>query len=837
MQTLPINQVIPQVKQALFSSNRLVLQAPPGAGKTTALPLALLDESWLKGKKIIMLEPRRLAVRSSAARMAELLGEKIGHRIGYQIKMESVQSKDTKILIVTEGILTRKLQADPSLEDVALVIFDEFHERSLHADLSLALTLESQSVLREDLKVLVMSATLNTSAISKLLDHAPIIQSEGRSYPVEEIYLDAKTPQPKKKELPTFVHTLLQKVLKEEEGNILVFLPGVGDIKKLESKLKETNTKDVFVSPLYGNLSKEEQDRAIKAPPAGMRKIVLSTNIAQTSLTIDGIKIVIDSGLQNRSVFNASSGMNRLESTFISKDSATQRAGRAGRLSEGKAYHLWHKGKILLEHDTPEILSADLTQMLLELALWGNDDISTLSWMDLPPSSAMAHAKELLSQLGAIDKKGHITKHGKKMTSFGLHPRLAHMMIKAKEMELSYEASLLCVLVSEKDIYHSSYRSSDMQERVSVLHDMQRGLTLNAPCIDIKQCKFLLQSAKRIEKVQRDDINLEMLGVLLALAYPDRIAQQRTPNSNSYLLSNAKGAFLHKEDDLFNAPYLVVSDLDGRSENTHIYKAVPLSKAQIELHLSDLIQEKEQLTWNAEAQRVEARRISTLGALVLKETQKQNTSSEEVATALINAIQELGLDALNWNKESLALRHRLNFVNAHKALLGDSKFLDFPDFSDETLLKTMHEWLLPYVEGLNSLKSCQSLNLHAILSGLLTFAQKQALDTLAPPKIKVASGSNIFIDYTDIQQPILAVRLQEMFGTKSTPTVLKGKVKLMIHFLSPASRPMQVTQDLENFWKNTYDEVKKELRGKYKKHYWPDDPLTAQATSKTKKNM
>ena len=808
MQTLPINQVLPQVKQELLSANRLVLQAPPGAGKTTALPLALLDEPWLKDKKIIMLEPRRLAVRSSAARMADLLGEKVGERIGYQIKMESVQSKDTKILIVTEGILTRKLQADPSLEDVSLVIFDEFHERSLHADLSLALTLESQSILREDLKVLVMSATLNTSAISKLLDDAPIIQSEGRSYPVKETYLDAKTPQPKKKELPAFVHTLLQRILKEEEGNILVFLPGVGDIKKLESKLKETNTKDVFVSPLYGNLSKEEQDRAIKAPLQGSRKIVLSTNIAQTSLTIDGIKIVIDTGLHNRSIFNASSGMNRLETSFISKDSAIQRAGRAGRLSEGKAYHLWHKGKILLEHDTPEILSADLTQMLLELSLWGNDDISTLSWMDLPPSSAMAHAKELLSQLGAIDKKGQITKHGKKMTSFGLHPRLAHMMIKAKEMELSYEASLLCVLVSEKDIYTTSFRSSNMQERVSDLHDVRRGKHFNANYIDIKQCKFLLQSAKRIENRQKKDINLEMLGVLLALAYPDRIAQRRAPTSSSYLLSNAKGAFLHKEDDLFNAPYLVVSDLDARSENALIYKAVPLSKAQIELHLSDLIEEKEQVTWNIEAGRVEARKITTLGALVLKETQKQNASPAEVSTVLISAIQELGLDALNWNKESLGLRHRLNFVNAHKALLGN---LEFPDLSDAYLLDTMHEWLLPYLDGKNSLKSCQNLNLNAILSGLLTFQHKQALDTLVPSKIKVASGSYIFINYSDVKQPILAVRLQEMFGTQYTPTILNGKVKLMIHLLSPASRPMQVTQDLENFWKNTYDEVKKEL--------------------------
>ena len=834
MINLPINKVIPQVKQTLLSFNRLVLQAPPGAGKTTALPLSLLDEPWLKDKKIIMLEPRRLAVRSSAARMAELLGENVGERVGYQIKMESLQSKKTKILIVTEGILTRKLQADPSLEDIALIIFDEFHERTLHADLSLALALESQSVLREDLKIVVMSATLNTSAISSLLDDAPITQSEGRAYPVEEIYLNAKTPQPTKKELPLFAYTLLQKILKEEKGNILIFLPGIREIKMVEGKLKESLPKDVYVSPLYGNLSKEEQDRAIKAPPEGSRKIVLSTNIAQTSLTIDGIKIVVDAGLQNSSVFNSSSGMNRLETSFISKDSATQRAGRAGRLSEGKAYHLWHKGKILLQHDTPEVLSADLTQMLLELSLWGNDDITTLSWMDIPPPSAIMHAKELLFQLGAIDKKGLITKHGKKMTSFALHPRLAHMMIKAKEMDLSYEASLLCVLISEKDIYNTSLRSSDMQERVSLLHDIHRGVSVNTNNIDIKQCKFLLQSAKKIEKRQKEVIDLKMLGVLLSFSYPDRIAQRRTPTSNSYLLSNAKGAFLHKEDDLFHAPYLVVSDLDARKQNALIYKAVPLSHAQIEEHLGNLLEEKEQVTWNIEAKRVEARKITTLGALVLKETGVEHVSSTEVSTVLISAIQELGLGVLSWNRESLRLRERINFVNAHKAMLGKSIF---PDFSDETLLKTMHEWLLPYVNGLSTLKSCQSLDLHAILSGLISYEQKQALNALAPSRIKVASGSNIYLDYENAEQPILAVRLQEMFGTKSTPTVLNGKIKLMIHLLSPASRPMQVTQDLENFWKNTYDEVKKELRGKYKKHYWPDDPLTAQATNKTKKRM
>ena len=830
MLNLPINEVLPQVKEELIKSNRLVLQAPPGAGKTTALPLSLLDEPWLKDKQIIMLEPRRLAVRSSAARMAELLGEKIGETIGYQIKMESVQSSKTKILIVTEGILTRQLQSDPSLENIALVIFDEFHERSLHADLSLALCLESQALLREDLKLLIMSATLKTSAISDLLQGAPLIKSEGRSYPVEDIYLDVKTPQPSKKELPIFIYNLVQKVLKNEEGNILIFLPGIAEIKKLQEKLNEAKIEGLYVSALYGSLSKDEQDRAIKAPKNGFRKIVLSTNIAQTSLTIEGIKIVIDSGLQNLSIFNPSSGMNSLKSSFISQDSATQRAGRAGRLSEGKAYHLWHKGKILLAHDTPEILSSDLAPMLLELYAWGTSDISELQWMDLPSTKALDHAKELLLKLGSISKEGKISEHGRQMASFALHPRLAHMMIRAKAMGLSYEASLLSVLISEKDIYTSSYRSCDMRERVHVLDDVNRGVSLNSSHINIKWCQYLLKNSKRLEKSIPKKINLEMLGVLLAFAYPERIAQARSSRANTYLLSNARGAFLPKDDELIGADYLVVSELDSRAESAAMYKAAALSKAQIEEHLQELIEDKEVLRWNAQDKKIEARKLRSLDALILEETQMQVPSNEKSAGLLIEAIKEIGMDCFAWSKKASSFKERVNFVNHHHKGY-------FPNLEDKHLLETMHEWLSPYLEDKRSLKDVQELDMYAILSTLCSWEQIQELDKLAPFKMKVPSGSEIIIDYSDLNQPILKVRLQEMFGTKETPTVLGNEVKLMIHLLSPAHRPMQVTQDLENFWKTTYIEVKKELRGKYKRHYWPDDPLSAQATSKTKKNM
>ncbi len=831
---LPISKILPRLKKELSSRNRLVLQAPPGAGKTTALPLSLLEEPWLKDKIIIMLEPRRLAVRSCASRMAELLGEKVGETVGYQIKMESVQSAKTKILIVTEGILTRRIQADPALENVAMLIFDEFHERSLHADLSLALSLESQALLREDLKLLVMSATLNTSALSGLLEDAPLICSEGRSHFVENIYLDARVAQPKKKELPFFISRLLEKVLKEDEGNILVFLPGVGEIKRVQAKINESlklsGLKDVSVCALYGELSKEEQDRAIRAPSGGRRKIVLATNIAQTSLTIEGIRIVVDSGLQNRSLFSSSSGMNSLQCDFISEDSATQRSGRAGRLCEGKCYRLWHQSRILSKHETAEILSSDLTQMALELSLWGNDDIAELRWMDLPPEEALSHARELLFRLGAIDRENRITEHGKKISSFGLHPRLAHMMIRSKELGYAYEASLISVLVSEKDIY-KGYRSGDIQGRVSVLHDVNRGLPVEGEYIDLKQCRTLLKTAKRLERGSPQRVNLEMVGVLLAFAYPDRIAQERGKRG-TYLLSNSKGAFLHEEDELYGSSYLVVSDLDGRKENATIYQAASITKAQIEEYLGDLSQTQEKLSWNAESQRVEARRRTILGSIVLKESQISAASDEAVSLLLIEAISELGLDVLGWDKPSRELRQRVNFVNAHKeSLCVDPKL---PDLSDETLLGSMDEWLLPYLEGKNSIKSCQSLKLFSILSAMLSWEQIQELDELAPSRITVASGSKIFIDYTETEAPVLAVRLQEMFGTQETPRVLKGKLVLTIHLLSPAHRPMQVTRDLKNFWKTTYAEVKKELRGKYKKHYWPDDPLSAEATRSVK---
>ena len=829
MITLPITHIIPQLKQKLQTHNQLILQAPPGAGKTTALPLSLLDEPWLKGKKIIMLEPRRLAVRASAFRMAEMLGEKVGERIGYQVKMDSKQSKQTQLLIVTEGILTRKLQHDPSLEDVALIIFDEFHERSLHADLSLALSLESQSVLREDLKLLIMSATLNTSAIHTLLPDAPLLTSEGRSFPIERIYLDASSKEPSKTELPFYVHQRLLKILEERSANILVFLSGIREIKTIERLLKESSLKDVVISPLYGNLSKEQQDQAIKSPKEGQRKVVLSTNIAQTSLTIEGIGIVVDSGIHNVSIFNPFTGMNKLERHFISQDSATQRAGRAGRLFAGTCYHLWHKSKILQEHDTPEILQADLTQLLLDLALWGDVDTDAYAWIDTPPITAISHAKKLLIQLGALDKKEKATPHAQAMSQFGMHPRLAHMLIRAKELGLSYEASLLAVLISEKDIYQNTYANSDIKERVQTLHDVAQKKAVHQKFVDIKQCHYLLKSAKRIEAVTKKHIKRDSLGFLLAFAYPERIAKVRQTRAGAYLLANGKEAALGSQDALFGSPFLVLADLDAKKTNAPIYKAIAINKHEIQEYFSDLINCQEVATWNDETQRVQLTYIEKMGSITLAQKQLTQSNNHEIAEVLLEELEEAGLEVLNWDKEALQLIQRVNFLN--------QQGLGFPNFSNDYLRENLQVWLSPYISGMNSFRELKGLKLHPIMIGQLSYQQVQILELKAPSKLKVASGSLIAINYANPKQPILAVRLQEMFGTEQTPSILEGKVPLMLHLLSPASRPMQITKDLKSFWENTYEDVKKELRGKYKKHYWPDNPLEAQATSKTKKRM
>jgi ATP-dependent helicase HrpB len=839
MKTLPVHEVIPDITAALNTHNRLVLQAPPGAGKTTAVPLALLDEPWLERRQIVMLEPRRLAARNAASRMASLLGEKVGETVGYVIRADRRVSQKTKIVVVTEGILTRMLQSDPALEETALVIFDEFHERSLHADLGLALALQSQELLREELKIMVMSATLNTEAVAGLLDNPPVVTSEGRSYPVENICLDPKTPHPSPMQLPGLVARTAADALKRNEGSILIFLPGVREIRAVETKLRETvNDAEVAIAPLYGDMSREAQDAAIAACPEGRRKVVLATNIAETSLTIEGIGVVIDSGLQRVSTFNSGSGMDRLHTVTIAQDSATQRSGRAGRLGPGRCYRLWHEHRTLARHSLPEILTSDLTPMMLELAAWGVDEVDELHWLDLPPEAAVSHARELLNELGAL-KGTQITKHGEAMLRLGTHPRLAHMMLRAKERGLGGTACLVAALLSEKDPFSGdARRSADLHRRVEAVQDRCGG-----PHMDKGALHRVRDTAKELRrklgtKEASETANADTVGVLLGFAYPDRIAGCRDLKNGRYILSGGRGATLNREDDFFGEAFLVVADLDAAGADARIYRAAPVTEALIEEHFGELISTEWQTTWNEENERVEAREIRRLGAIVLEERPAKATGAD-TAAALIGAIREKGLDALEWSREALALRQRVNFLNYWKAHdeAAAKAVGGLPDLGDAWLLEHLEAWLLPHLEGVKSFREIKKLDTRPMLLGLLPWEAQQRVDALAPAKLEVPSGSKIALNYENPEAPVLAVRLQELFGMLDTPRLVGGIVPLTVELLSPAQRPMQVTKDLRSFWEETYHEVRKELRGKYKKHYWPEDPFDATATAKTKKFM
>ena len=866
MLNLPINAVLPEIQNTLNTHTRLVLQAPPGAGKTTAVPIALLDQVWLADKQIILLEPRRLAARNAAARMAFLLNEKVGETVGYQIRQDNCFSDKTRILVVTEGILTRKLQVDPELMKTALVIFDEFHERSLHADLSLALCLQSQQVLREDLKILVMSATLNTDAVASLLDNAPIIQSEGRSFPVEINYLDKQTNQnshlnPQQQLLSSLMNTV-NKVIHHHTGNCLVFLPGVKEINQLAKQIKQTleseAIKNILIAPLHGSLNKQQQDLAIASPhDKALRKIVLATNIAETSITIEGISCVIDSGLERLLDYSPASGMNRLKTQQISQDSAEQRSGRAGRLSAGVCYRLWtaQQQPRLIKHALAEIMHSDLSSLVLELANWGVTEVDEMQWMDSPPGSASEQAKALLQQLNAIDGKGKIKPHGRDMLKLGTHPRLAHMMLSSVKMKQAYHACLIASLLTEKDLFLANAdKSADIHDRLNALQQALQQTQIskhNQHGIDSKQCKRILQTAddffKRLKHCSTATINKEtpdnnFSGVLLAYAYPDRIAKIRNGNNARYLLSNGKGAVIppHLQQHLHE--YIVVANLDARQGEACIYLAADINADQLQEYFIDHIHKKEKIEWNQSTQRVEVKQTSSIGKIVLQESIINNSENKEaVQQCLMQAIKNKGIDCLNWTPQANALKQRIQFINHHfnnnsvlKKQHCDNKL---PDFSAEALTNTLEEWLAPHFSNENSIKQCLKLNLHSLLLNQLSWQQQQLIKQLAPEKISVPSGSSVSIDYSDPVQPVLAVRLQEVFGLYDTPTVLNGHCKLMMHLLSPARHPMQVTQDLNSFWQTTYHDVKKDLRGKYKRHYWPDDPFTAQATSKTKKNM
>ena len=832
MKNLPIHEVLEDLKSSLRTNSTLILQAPPGAGKSTVVPISLLDEAWLGNKIIIMLEPRRVAARMVATQMAKLLGEKLGQSVGYQVKMDSVYTKQTKILVVTEAILVRKLQSNQTLDDVAMIIFDEFHERSIHTDLSLALSLQVQELLRDDLKILIMSATLNADEISSLLGKVPVITSKGKMHDIENIYLDIKTKQPDFRSLNSvLLHTTL-KAIKENDGDILVFLAGVKEIKNLQTSLANSSIKkDILVLPLYSSLLKNEQDKAITK--SSKRKIILSTNIAQTSLTIEGVKVVIDSGLEKQSRYNYSNAMNHLDLTFISKDAAIQRAGRAGRLSNGVCYRLWHVGKILQQSTKPEILRADLTSLLLDLALWGVEEFDELKFLDIPHVNIIQDSKEVLKELAMLDDSFKITSFGKDALSLGLHPRFAYMILKANSLGFAYEACLLASLLGEKDIFKDASKDSDIYSRF--IHLFERdfdSMYINRYRAKevIRGAEFFYKKLKSIKKVAKKNtsLNQEMLNVLLLFAYPDRLAKRRVSNDNKYILSNGKGATLHVEDSLFNQEYLVVASLYAHDKDSVINLALGITMAEIQEYFSSFIVKKESISYNKEAKKFDIRESSYFSQLLLHSKPIQSSPKQNFKKLLIDLVKKEGLEILTWSKKATRLKERVNFLNRH---------VEFVNFSDEMLINTLESWLEPYLSGVTSIKALEALDVYNMLLSLLSWEKQQLLDTMAPSHVKVPSGSNIHIDYSDYEKPSMHVKIQEVFGLYETPKVLNNTIPLQIHLLTPAMTPMQITYDLKSFWENSYAEVRKEVRSKYKRHYWPENPFEAVATSKTKKHM
>ncbi|MBS1911800.1 MAG: ATP-dependent helicase HrpB [Bacteroidetes bacterium] len=840
MTDLPIEEVLPQLREALRARNCAVLEAPPGAGKTTRVPLALLDEPWLEGRGIVMLEPRRIAARAAAARMAWLLGERVGERVGYRIRMETNTSRATRVEVVTEGILARMLSGDPALEKVGLVIFDEFHERSLHADLGLALALDAQRHLRSDLRILVMSATLDGGRIASLLGAAadvpaPVVTSAGRMFPVRTHYHERDREQ----WVEQAVAAMVARSLRRGEGDLLVFLPGAGEIRRTAALLEgSTLPQGTRVMQLHGMLTSEEQDAAIAPSPSGTTKVVLATSIAETSITLDGVRAVIDSGLARVPRFSPRSGMTRLETIRVTRASADQRCGRAGRQGPGVCHRLWSAAEqeSLLAFNTPEILEADLASLALELAEWGVGDPASLAWLDLPPVAAFAQARELLAELAALDAAGTITRHGRRMAALALHPRLAHMLLAAMELGLGSLATRLAALVGERDIFKAANGTVDvdLRLRLETLLAIERRVRPDAPHahgyhLDRAACHRIIAQAHqwRSRLGIRDEGNdPESCGMLLALAYPDRIAQARPGMPGRYLLRNGGAAVMAETQTLAASAYVVVADLDGQRRESRIFSAAPISQDEIEMEFADWIVSREVIAWDEVTGAVRARRLDRLGAITLREAQIASPNPESIAEALVQAIEAAGIGMLPWSREARRTQQRMMFMHGADAT--------WPDVSDALLQASLREWLIPHLGGMRRREELARLDLAAILLGMLSWSQRAALEENAPTHLEVPSGSRIPIDYSTPEAPTLSVRLQEMFGLAETPRIGGGRIPLTIHLLSPANRPVQVTRDLENFWRSTYFDVRKDLKGRYPKHHWPDDPMQATPTSRAK---
>ncbi len=817
---LPIEPLLPELRATLARSPSLVLQAPPGAGKTTRVPLALLGETWLGDRRVVMLEPRRLAARAAAKRMADTLGERVGQTVGYRVRLDSAISAKTRIEVVTAGVFLRQIQDDPALEGVGAVLFDEFHERSLDVDLSLALCLDARRALREDLRLVAMSATLEGGPIAQLLapGGAPILTSEGKRYPVETRYL-ARDPVTR---LDETVAAAIRRALGESDGDLLVFLPGVGDIRRVLGRLEEHAAGDIDLAPLYSDLPLDKQDAAIRPSPVGRRKIVLATSIAETSLTIEGVRVVIDGGYSRLPRFDPRTGMSSLETVRVSRASADQRRGRAGRLGPGICYRLWTEAadRALIPQTPPEILDADLAPLALELAAWGATDARELAWLDPPPEAALAAARSVLRQLGAIDERGAIADEGRRMVKLGIHPRLAHMLLRGRDLGLGALAADLAALLGERDILRNGARDADLRHRVDLLRARASGAQ------PVAQVAAHWRRQLGVSGTHDRADESEQVGRLVALAYPDRVAQRRPETRGQFRLSNGRGATLFETDPLAGRDFLAVAAVDGGGPAARIFLAAPLEERELRTSFAAQIREVEIVGWDSREQAVRARRQKRFGELVLDDA-PLDVPAERAAAAMIEGIRELGLAALPWTKELRILQARVAFL---RRLDGDS----WPDLSDEALLKSLETWLAPYLAGITRRAHLERLDLAGAVRSQLRWDQLQALDREAPTHITVPSGSRIPIDYSS-EIPVLAVRLQEMFGLTQTPAVANGRVPLLLHLLSPAGRPVQVTRDLASFWAGAYREVKRDLKGQYPKHHWPDNPLEAIPTRRAKR--
>ncbi len=816
---LPVREIIPEVLKKASSDNTLIINAPAGAGKSTLLPLALLDEPWLNQKRILMLEPRRLAARAIAERMAFFLGEPVGQTVGYRIRFENRVSDATRIEVITEGILTRMLQSDNELKDVAMVIFDEFHERSIHADVALALCRESQQVLRPDLRIMIMSATLNMPQLSRMLTSEPIV-SEGRIFPVEVFYAG----DTEEITLIDQCNRIVKKAVKEHQGDALVFLPGEREIRGVQESLRK-QLSGFAVMPLYGSMPINQQHAALFPHKEGKRKIVLATSIAETSLTIEGIKIVIDSGFGRTSRFDAKSGLSRLQTIRISKDSAEQRKGRAGRLSPGVCYRMWSQvtHDRLDDHLTPEIVETDLASLALDMAQWGVLDMEQLMWLTPPPKGTMMQAKELLYDLEAL-KDGQITDHGRNIHSLPCHPRIAHMLLLAEEEDQLSLAADIAALLEERDPLGKE-AGIDINERISALRKFRNEGRSGGR---MERIKKISRSYLELfdQEVSNEAVDPYETGVLLSYAYPERIAHARPGNNAQFKLSNGRIAMAGHKDDLAYEPWLAIAHMDAREGMGKIFLASPLNPKD----LAPLVKEKEVIRWDTDDGGLTASKELRIGNIVLQSKPMPDPDPKYRIQAICDAIRKEGAHLLNFDDQVEQLQNRI------LSLRRWDPVGKWPDYSTSTLITTNSQWLAPYLNDIRTPVQLKKLNLYRILKDGLDYETQELMDRLAPDQLLVPSGSKIKIQYrSDGMPPVVAVRIQEVFGMSTSPMVNGGTQKVLLHLLSPGFKPVQITDDLDSFWKSTYFEVRKELKGRYPKHSWPEDPFTEPARQGVKR--